>query len=136
MLSDGLADAADPADPRTIGAPLWIPGKGFLAVYAGEVDGFHIGARIDMITRGNPGTNFRAVADSHDRTETYYQQVPANFFNVENPDGMTVPFPKKPAPKPAPTPWRKPTPEPAPAPATEQPSPACLLYTSPSPRDS
>lgn len=124
VLSDGLTDAADPADPRTIGAPVWIPGKGFLAVYAGEVDGFHTGARIDMITRGNPGTNFRAVADSHDRNETYYQQVPANFFNVENPDGMTVPFPKKPAPKPAPTPWRKPTPEPAPAPATEQPSPA------------
>lgn len=104
VLSDDIADPADPADPRTIGAPLWIPGKGFLAVYAGEVDGFPTGARIDMITRGNPTANFRAVADAHDRNETYYQQVPANFFNVENPDGMTVPFPKKPAPKPAPIP--------------------------------
>ena len=104
VLSDDIADPADPADPRTIGAPLWIPGKGFLAVYAGEVDGFPTGARIDMITRGNPAANFRAVADAHDRNETYYQQVPANFFNVENPDGMTVPFRKKPAPKPAPIP--------------------------------
>ena len=97
VLSDDLVDAADPADPRTVGAPVWIPGKGFLAVYAGEVDGFHTGARIDMITRGNPAANFRAVADAHDRNETYYQQASANFFNVENPDGMTVPFPKKPA---------------------------------------
>lgn len=104
VLSDDIANPADPADPRTTGAPVWIPGKGFLAVYAGEVDGFPTGARIDMITRGNPTANFRAVADAHDRNETYYQQVPANFFNVENPDGMTVPFPKKPAPKPAPVP--------------------------------
>lgn len=121
VLSDGLTDSANHADPRTIGAPVWIPGKGFLAVYAGEVDGFHTGARIDMITRGNPATNFRAVADAHDRNETYYQQVPANFFNVENPDGMTVPFPKKPAPKPAPAPTDAPSPSPA-TPATTVPS--------------
>lgn len=109
VLSDDIANPADPADPRTTGAPVWIPGKGFLAVYAGEVDGFPTGARIDMITRGNPTANFRAVADAHDRNETYYQQVPANFFNVENPDGMTVPFPKKPAPKPTPKPAPVPT---------------------------
>ena len=140
VLSDGLTDSADHADPRTIGAPVWIPGKGFLAVYAGEVDGFHTGARIDMITRGNPATNFRAVADAHDRNETYYQQVPANFFNVENLDGMTVPFPKKPAPKPTPKPTPVPTeapsPSPAsttsPAPSSEQPVPATLTTTVPS----
>lgn len=140
VLSDGLTDSADHADPRTIGAPVWIPGKGFLAVYAGEVDGFHIGARIDMITRGNPAANFRAVADAHDRNETYYQQVSANFFNVENPDGMTVPFLKKPAPRPAPEPAPLPTeapsPSPAPtaspAPSSEQPVPATPATTVPS----
>lgn len=137
VLSDDLADAAD---PRTIGAPVWIPGKGFLAVYAGEVDGFHTGARIDMITRGNPANNFRAVANAHDRNETYYQQVSANFFNVENPDGMTVPFPKKPAPKPtpkpAPLPTEVPSPSPAPttsqAPSSEQPERATPATTVPS----
>ena len=140
VLSDGLTDSADSADPRAVGAPVWIPGKGFLAVYAGEVDGFHTGARIDMITRGNPATNFRAVADAHDRNETYYQQVPASFFNVENPDGMTVPFPKKPASKPAlkptPVPTEAPSPSPASntsqAPSSEQPVPATPATTVPS----
>lgn len=143
VLSDGITDSADPADTRTVGAPVWIPGKGFLAVYAGEVDGFHTGARIDMITRGNPATNFRAVADAHDRNETYYQQASANFFNVENPDGMMVPFPKKPVPKPVPKPAPLPTEAPSPSPASttssapssEQPVPATPAKTSTAPAE-
>lgn len=143
VLSDGITDSADPADTRTVGAPVWIPGKGFLAVYAGEVDGFHTGARIDMITRGNPATNFRAVADAHDRNETYYQQASANFFNVENPDGMMVPFPKKPVPKPVPKPAPLPTEAPSPSPASttssapssEQPVPATPATTNVAPAE-
>ena len=86
-----------------LGGPVWIPGKGFLAVNTGEVAGYQTGARIDMITRDSSPANFAAVERAKNAGETYYQKAPANYFSLTQPFGSRVPFPLKPAPSTPPT---------------------------------
>lgn len=112
-----LSDEAKPDGTVALGGPVWVPGKGFLAVYAGEVsagggddgdgadgaDGVgavQTGARIDMITRGNQPLNVAEVLRAFENKERYYQKATANYFSVDKPNGDRVPFHVKHSPAP------------------------------------
>lgn len=87
-----------------LGGPIWIPGKGFLAVNAGLIGGSQTGARIDMITHDSSPAHFAEVAAAFERNETFYQKAHAHYFSLNRPYGERVPFPKKPVPaKPVPS---------------------------------
>lgn len=92
-----------------LGGPVWIPGKGFLAVYSGLVAGSQTGARIDMLSHDSLPANFTEVTSAFERNGTYYQKAPAHYFSLNRPYGERVPFPKQPAPS-TPVPAVTPTP--------------------------
>lgn len=78
-----------------LGGPVWVPGKGFIGVFAPSYGGPNVAARVDMISPKLP-SYASDVISAHRSGQPYYQQAPANFFRVNNPNGRPVPFPQRP----------------------------------------
>lgn len=114
------------------GGPVWVPGKGLVAIDAGRTGNFHTGARIDMLTHGTQPTNYKAVQEAYERGEEYFQRATAHFFTITQPKGAKVPFPKKPVPTPTPDATVKPEPTPTPD-ATATSTPTAEPTAKPSP---